>query len=154
MTTDELLASVNDRGLSLVLKPDGTLALRGPKAAVTDRLLAVLRWHKDAIHDRLGNTATIKAVDVVVAPIEPPTPWPLDPPADDPWWQELPVCEPRAWGWGRHQSYGRCGGYVRLARWEDQPCGLPTCYRNWSGWTSNAASGPTGDSGISDTETG
>lgn len=53
MTTDELLAELADRGLTLILGEDGP-RLRGPRTMATPTLLAVLRWHREEITRRLG----------------------------------------------------------------------------------------------------
>ena len=52
MTTDELLEEVQARGLKLVLA-DGEPRLRGDRSRVSPTLLAVLRWHRPAIVERL-----------------------------------------------------------------------------------------------------
>jgi hypothetical protein len=58
MSTDELLAIIRDRGLNVVLRPDGSPALRGAgdlSQEASPRLLRVLRLpaHREAIVARL-----------------------------------------------------------------------------------------------------
>ncbi len=52
MSTAELLAELARRGLTVALK-DGTPILRGPAGEATPTLLRALRWHRDAIRERL-----------------------------------------------------------------------------------------------------
>jgi hypothetical protein len=53
MTTDELLAKLAQRGVQVVLGKDGVPKLCGDKTIVTPKLRRVLRWHRDAIIERL-----------------------------------------------------------------------------------------------------
>ena len=53
MTTDQLLAELGERGLSVVLK-DGLPRLCGDRSQATPPLLAVLRWHREEIVRRLN----------------------------------------------------------------------------------------------------
>jgi hypothetical protein len=53
MTTQELLAELQRRGLRVVLREDGELGLRGIKEQVTGTLLRVLGWHKGSIREHL-----------------------------------------------------------------------------------------------------
>jgi hypothetical protein len=52
MTTEELLEEVQARGLKVVLA-DGEPRLRGDRSRLSPTLLAVLRWHRPAIVERL-----------------------------------------------------------------------------------------------------
>lgn len=52
MTTEELLEEVRSRGLDVVLA-DGQPRVRGDRSRLSPTLLAVLRWHKQAIIERL-----------------------------------------------------------------------------------------------------
>lgn len=56
MSTDEILEEIASRGLSLVLV-DGRPTLRGDRTKVTPNLLAVLRWHREKIVQRLAASA-------------------------------------------------------------------------------------------------
>ena len=53
MTTDEMLRALKERGLDVVLRPDGTPAFVGPAKEVTTRLLNAMRWHREEIVRRL-----------------------------------------------------------------------------------------------------
>jgi hypothetical protein len=62
VTTDDVLAVVKERGLEVVLRPDGRPALRGPgnlRQEATERLLRVLRLpvHRETILARLRPAA-------------------------------------------------------------------------------------------------
>lgn len=52
MTTEELLEEVRARGLKVVLA-DGEPRLRGDRSRLSPTLLAVLKWHRPAIVERL-----------------------------------------------------------------------------------------------------
>jgi hypothetical protein len=52
MTTEELLEEVQARGLKVVLA-DGEPRLRGDRSRLSPTLLAVLKWHRPAIVERL-----------------------------------------------------------------------------------------------------
>lgn len=54
MTTDEVLKIVKERGLTVELR-DGRPHLIGSGPEVTDRLLAVLKLHREWIIERLKN---------------------------------------------------------------------------------------------------
>lgn len=60
MSTKELLEIVKRRGLRIVVE-DGRPILKRPQGnqGVTDRLLAVLKRHKDRIVELLSNAAAI-----------------------------------------------------------------------------------------------
>ena len=53
MSTDEVLALLAERGLSVRLSPDGTPHLLGPKSEKTQKLLRVLWYHRGEIVERL-----------------------------------------------------------------------------------------------------
>lgn len=53
MTTDEVLAAVNERGLKLHAGSDGTLIVIGLDEEKTPALLRVLGWHRDGIINRI-----------------------------------------------------------------------------------------------------
>lgn len=53
MTTDEAIKTLEEVGLMVKLK-DGVPVLVGDRAKVTPTLLAMLRWHRKAIVERLG----------------------------------------------------------------------------------------------------
>jgi hypothetical protein len=52
MTTEELLEEVQARGLKVVLADDGP-RLRGDRSRLSPTLMAVLKWHRPAIVERL-----------------------------------------------------------------------------------------------------
>lgn len=56
MTTTELLAIVKDRGLKIELKDGRPVLVRPPGSdGTTDKLLAVLKRHRERIIDMLKN---------------------------------------------------------------------------------------------------
>lgn len=57
MSTQQVLEIVKARGMSVILK-DGQPVLRtnGKNDAATDRLFAVLKWHRDRIIELLKRT--------------------------------------------------------------------------------------------------
>lgn len=102
MTTEELLEEVRSRGLDVVLA-DGQPRVRGDRTRLSPTLLAVLRWHKGAIVERL-------------TPVVQP-----EPPAED---IAIAIAE-RAWfdepDWGsghtavRESVIVRCEGFPTVA---------------------------------------
>ena len=57
MTTDEVLAVLKDRGLSVTLA-NGQPKVAGPREQLTSELLRVLKLHRDEIIRRLGGDPT------------------------------------------------------------------------------------------------
>jgi hypothetical protein len=49
MTTREVMKIAEERGFKVVLAPDGHPVLQGDRANVTDKLMAVLKIHREAI---------------------------------------------------------------------------------------------------------
>lgn len=53
MTTTQLLEIVKERGLTIYIR-DGIPILKGPPAKATEKLLAVLRFHRERILETLS----------------------------------------------------------------------------------------------------
>lgn len=77
MTTEEVIAELEARGLKVCLSPDGSPFLRGDKSAVTPALLKVLARHRQRVVELLQPP--------VEAPREPaPAPEPIVPVIPEP----------------------------------------------------------------------
>lgn len=67
MTTEEVLRELERRGFKVELK-DGKPALVGDRQKATTALLAVLRWHREAIAERLRPSEQTVVLDSEPAP--------------------------------------------------------------------------------------
>lgn len=102
MSTDEVLAELERRGLTIALDR-GRPVLVGPRSRASATLLAVLRWHRDAIARRLAES-------------------PPAPPAPAPTPQAAPA-GPREWLWRDGHRYTECPDDARFLSPDHHPGG-------------------------------